>query len=230
MSFLAVFLSFNVQAHTVKICLDGDQFSHKLAKYILQHVYEEAGFEPRFLSFPSKRSLEVANSGQCDAEAARIPEAITKFTNLALTSTPLLSSSAYAYIKKGANIAVAGKQDFKGLRVAIVRGELYALKLTEGIKPLIVKDYATLFRVLQANRVDVVIGIREAALDVLVLKQFRHRFQRLPTVLYKTEAYHLIQKDNIKLRAAIDKVLADWQKSGKLQALFVEALRRQVDM
>jgi len=222
---LTIFGSSMVQAQTIKVCMAKGHPGHRVSRYVLERVYAEAGIDVEFIMLPNKRSLVTANNGGCAAEVSRIARVIRKFSNLELVPTPLRNIKAYAFKNIGANVSVANWGDLKGLKVAVVRGEVYAAEATKGLNPTIVDDYPALFRFLSARNIDVGVGLNVSVIDALSHTALRDKIEKLPTILAEEPVYHLVRKNFPQLNAKLNTVLSAWRKSGRLMALNKEAFR-----
>jgi polar amino acid transport system substrate-binding protein len=208
----------------VKICMVENFPGHIVSRYVLKHAYEQAGIPVVFLPLPNRRSLDHANTGICDGELARIAKATEKYSNLRVVPTQLRNIQAFAYKKKASSISVRSWEDLASLDIAIVRGELYAANYTKQYSPRVVKDYATLFRMLHSEGVDVAVGLRVSAIGALSLDARSDEIERLNDPLFEVPIYHLLHKDKQPLNDLLNSVLIDMQKTGRLEKLTNEGV------
>jgi polar amino acid transport system substrate-binding protein len=151
---------------------------------IVRAVGRRAGFEPRFVVLPWKRCLTTLRDGDTDmlTNLGRNPEreAFTIFV-----SPPYSRSAVTLYVKRGHTEPLTNYEQLRGKRLGVVLGSIHGEPF-DSDRSLLKTEVALepqLLRMLEAERVDVVIGyryvleyhVRTMALDAVV--------ERCPLVL-----------------------------------------------
>jgi len=199
---------------------------HRMAKYIFEQVYQQAGIASVFTTVPNKRSLIIANDGGCAAEVGRISRATEVFKNLRVVPTPFYNLRGFAFSRKDRDLKIEKWEDLKGLRIAIRRGEIYAAEATKEFTPIKIGNYPAMFNLVENGGVDVAIGLWVSALDVLSKPENKFHIERSTGPLHEEPFYHLVHKDFPDLNMALNSVLMEWQKSGKLKQTVDAALEK----
>ena len=131
---------------------------NRLIQTLMKEVSRRSNINIQFESLPNKRSLVNANSGIADGEAARVLEISNYYPNLIPIPSQTHSIELVALSKN--KILLSGPQDLKKYNVGVIHGMKIAVLMAEKNKPIsLVKatDYETLVRMLDANRLDIVI-------------------------------------------------------------------------
>lgn len=207
----------NARAQPTRVCFAEKHPIHRMARYVFEQIYQQAGIKAEFVAYPNKRSLLNANEGYCSAEIGRISRATEIFTNLRIVPTPFFRLRGFAYFKKGSGLEIDKWADLKDYRVAIRRGEIYATEGTKEFAPIEVGDYKSLFKLIENGRIDVAIGLWVSALNILSKPEVKFQIKRSATPLHEVPFYHLVHKDSSDLNNALNTVLIKWQKSGRLK-------------
>lgn len=223
---VGMFVASDAAAQPVTICMAENHPIHRMAKFVLQKVYKQARIEAKYISYPSKRSLMLANTGVCAAEVGRISRATEIFTNLETVVTPIYNLRGYAFVKKNSGLEIEKWDDLKNYRVAVRRGEIYAAEGAKKFRPVEVGDYKTLFTLVENGRIDVAIGLWISALDILAKPGVDFNIQRSAIPLHDVPFYHLVHKDFKEISFALNIVLLEWQKNGRLKIEVDTALEK----
>ncbi len=219
-------ISADAHAQTVSVCMASKHPVHRVAQYVFKQVYQQAGINVIFSAFPNKRSLLRANEGLCTAEAGRVKRVTEIYENLRIVPTPLFNLRSFAFSKKGRGLKIEKWADLRDHSVAIRRGEIYVAEATKEFAPAEMRDYTTLFTLVENERVDVAIGHWVAALDVLSKPTSDFHVERSVVPLHEHPFYHLVHKDSSELNATLNSILIEWQNSGRLKQELELALEK----
>ena len=202
---------------------------HRLATEILKVAYARIGYQLTVEFLPTRRSLIAANAGSYDGEVGRISGVDREFSNLIPVPTPISSIEVVAFARKPSKF-IRTWEDLKGLRVGIVRGELYAERRKDQFHATLVDNYVQLFEVLLNDRVDVVVGIKLDA-QITIARQFADQgIRQSGALLYASPLFHLLRRENSALLSKLDGALTRMRDSGEYQVLQKAAALRLVSL
>ena len=182
---------------------------------LVQAVYHEMGMTVTFQLVPAARALSLVNSGQFDAEVGRVPEMTGQYPNLFYSSEPLLDVQLVALVKKGSAIQLKTGQDLRPYRLGFLLGmsvaELYSNNY--GLTAIAVPTHAQLARMLELNRLDVVLmGTAFSQSPVYDIAQSA-------LVLTSAHVYHIFNQQHQQLAPQFDAILIQMKKDGRYQQL-----------
>lgn len=202
-----------------------DSPDHTLIMRSAFEAYKRLNMSVEFVEFPGKRALEASNSGWVDAELSRIFEVGDKYPNLRRVPTPIFWFEATAFSKRR-DIKVQGWESLKGLRVGIMRGMLFSEKRVQGFpRVTVVNGPKSLFRMLEYDRVDVVIFSDlngRFVLKDLGLKDVKAISPGIETIF----AYHYVHKKHEHLVPRLDAVFREMRDSGQFEKFRQEFLEQ----
>ncbi|AHI33455.1 hypothetical protein AU15_21635 [Marinobacter salarius] len=125
-----------------------------LAESMLSRAYGEFGYDIRMTLMPSRRSLNMANSGRVDGELFRIAGIEKSFPNLVPVPYPLIQGRLMA-VTMGSGITDWNPQHLSNAVVGVRRGIIVAERAARGLKTIMVNDYDQMLDLLKAGRIDV---------------------------------------------------------------------------
>ncbi len=192
---------------------------HRQAIAVMRVAYERIGISIIVTPLPTKRSLLMADRGDVDGEAGRIPGTEKQFTNLIpITSAPIAFVEGGVFSKTHRE-KIRTWSNLKGLKVAIRRGELYAEKGTRGLSPLVADHYPSLIKLLMNDRIDVFVGIKSDAFFELRKNPNYNLIKMLEPPLYSAPLFHLVHKKNKDIVPRLEKVIFNMQKQGEIKRI-----------
>ncbi|MGL1893473.1 MAG: transporter substrate-binding domain-containing protein [Spirochaetaceae bacterium] len=170
-------------------------------------------------TYPSKRALLTANSGQVDGDAYRVYDLYEKtggqYPNLIRVDVPYISIYFTAFVKdKG--IKITGWEDLTNYRVTVIRGnKTMETQVDEFVPPerqAVVGSYKQAFTMLEHNRVDIVVG------KPIVGADYVKKYNLSMTGKFQfQEIYMYLHKKHEQLIPKIKMELQKMKDSGELQ-------------
>lgn len=181
-------------------------FFHERIMRQVRRIYEIAGIPVRFEGMPHKRSLRAADSGEVDGEAGRIPAIEKVYPNLVRVNVKLTELTGHAYVIADSNIRSFSPSLLDGHRVGIVGGVQWATNLTRYSLVTEVADYESLFKLLEYDRVDLILATTPSA-DVILNQRGKDAriFRRLEPLAYAAPFYHYVHKKNAAVIPALER-------------------------
>jgi ABC-type amino acid transport substrate-binding protein len=190
----------------------------KPAKRVLDMAYKRIGIDVDVIYYPAERALIIANQGSVDGELQRVYGINKKFPNLIMVPTSIGQFASYVFTKK-VEFVVDGWKSLGPYHIGLVKGVKFAERATQGMKRSFAMTVPQLFRMLYAERVDIVvisefsglIGLKKAGLEGI-------KYLTPPVEVYKL--YHYLHKKNKDLVPEIDLVLKDMEKEGMIKKIW----------
>lgn len=177
---------------------------HSQVKAHVQHIYDIAGIPVRFVGLPHKRSLYAANSGEVDAEAGRVPSVEKRYPNLLRVDAKVMDLTGHAYVRSDSDIAGFSPALLDNLKVGIVAGVQWATNMAGRSLITEVSNYENLFRLLEYDRVDIILSTTPSAEVVLSgLGDRASAYRRLEPAASATPIYHYVNKKNAAIIPAL---------------------------
>lgn len=150
---------------TVKDTLVAD-----INEIIIRHAYQKLGIQLIIKKLPAARALQESNAGEFDGELFRISGISKKYPNLLMIPVVSYEVSVRAYSKRS-DIKVASWNSLKAFKIGIERGVQFSEEATQGMNRQIVNTNQQLFRLLNKNRVDIVVSDEWSAFGTLMALQ-----------------------------------------------------------
>lgn len=193
-----------------------------LAESMLSRAYGEFGYNIRMKLMPSRRSLNMANSGRVDGELFRIAGIEKSFPNLVPVPYPLIQGRLMA-VTMGSGITDWNPQHLSNAVVGVRRGIIVAERAARGLKTIMVNDYDQMLDLLKAGRIDVGLVAEVQGVSPLNAKQ---RAQLIVLVRPVTEfnLYHYLNNKHRDLAFPLAQVFRRLTDNGEFAAI-VEATR-----
>lgn len=195
------------------------RMTHHHALASVKEAYRRANIAVTFVALPCKRSLAAANSGKVGGELARIAKATEIYSNLVRASSPSITIEG-VIITKSITRDISSWQDLKGLRIGIVRGEIYAEKGTEGMPRQLVNSYHQLLSKIDTGEFEVGVAVRRNWLLEKQHPRFRDStLHQLGKPVFSAPLYHLLHKRHADLMPRLNKVFKQMWQSGEAQRI-----------
>jgi polar amino acid transport system substrate-binding protein len=174
---------------------------------------------------PSERGLTLLNDGQDDGTLARNAGMSARYPNMVQFSEKALDREYLAYTKRP-DIEVSGWDSLAGYSVGIVNGwKILEQNITAAGVLIRVRDDAQLFRILEEDRVDLVVFNRWGGLYLLRELQIKG-VRALEPPLARREVFFYLHKRHAELAERASEVLREMKRDGSYQQLVDETLGR----
>ncbi len=194
-----------------------------ICSYILQKVYDKAGYELEIRSMPPARATFESTSGRVDGETHRIESYGESHPELIKVPFPIYSIEISLFTISDNPARYATKKDFPQYRFTILRGIKNSKDLTSSFLHVNEVDNAmTMFQLLQMGRTDFAVMsniygkafLEKSKIDGIITHD-------IP--LQVTDMFHYLHKDHADLVPIIDKTLRDLSTSGELVQIKLDA-------
>ena len=200
----------------------------KISLDILKSAYHNLGIEIRYLPLPGERALRTSNSGEVDGEVFRIAKVDKRYPNLIPVPTSINVLQGTVFTKRHV-FEVDGWKSLAPYKIGIQVGIKFVERGTKGMKRIVVDSNEQLFKMLDNDRVDIIVvaytnGLK--TLSSLKLKGIR----ALTPAVEEYALYHYLHKKNRDLIPKIDAQLKAMKKSGTIDLVrqqYLQKLRRQ---
>lgn len=192
----------------------------------IQDMYRRAGEEAMITYLPKLRDLISANEGMVDASSVRTSEAISPYPNLIAVPTPAFTMAIVAFTLKGGP-TIGSAADLRGVKVAVVRGEIVCRKLAEmsGSRISESNSYGSLVKMLEHGRVDAI--ITDLSVGRYILKDITPGMSVVSPVLGEEKLYHVLNKKHAKtLLPKLDRAIREMHQDGTIGRLLQRARTR----
>jgi polar amino acid transport system substrate-binding protein len=189
---------------------DTHPFSQGLVTFLTE-AYRRVGVSIVARAYPPARSVEMANRGEVDAEAARVPDAMGDMDDLIAVPEPIGHNETYAYTA-GGKVTVDGWESLRPYRLCVTVGDLITMKRTKGMTRQTAHDLPSLFHMLASGRCDAAVsdGAAWLAIDKLQLGHFR----MMDTPIQSFPVYHYVNRRHADLVPALARAFAEMQQEG----------------
>lgn len=182
---------------------------------LLSAVYQDIGVEAEFRLVPAERALALVNAGKFDAEVGRIRAHTNKYPQLFYTSEPLLDIQLLALTHKNSTLQLTNPQELRGKRIGFLLGMSVAQSYSarHGLKALAVPTHLQLAKMLELNRLDLVL-MGSAFADSPVFQVAK------PVLLLSSDqVFHIFHQQHAALGPQFDLALLQMKKDGRYQKL-----------
>jgi len=185
---------------------------------IILKMFEDIGVNIKINHLKSARSIENVDVGIDDGEYARIKGLSTRYKNIMIVDEKLIDF-AFTAFAKDSSIKIHGWESLGKYNVAFIQGwKIYEMNVKNTESVLVVSSEEELFRVLEHDRVDIILYERLRGLDYLKRKQ-------LPGIVHLDEPlsvrgmYLYVNKKHEKKIPHIENSLRVIKKSGQYQKI-----------
>ncbi|WP_319543902.1 transporter substrate-binding domain-containing protein [uncultured Pseudodesulfovibrio sp.] len=192
-----------------------------LFERILTEAYAQLGYDVTIKGFPAERALAMSNEGLVDGEAGRVSVIEGSYTNLIRVPTPLYTNRVAAFSRQAHFNTKNGWNSLKGYSVGAVLGYKFIEKMTEDLDTVYFRNYSILFKALDNNRIDVAVSEYLEALPTLGQLHLIQIGSHYP-LLAHNPMYHYLHKSKAWLIPAIDSILHEMEKSGRMDEILNE--------
>lgn len=124
---------------------------------VVAAVYKEIGLTAQFVVLPSERSLKSVESGDVDADIARVAGGIKGYQNMVETTESLMELRLLAVVKKDFKATKLAPPDLKSYKLGLVRGTKMAEGLVQAmaVEASVANDIKGLLTMLSNDRFEV---------------------------------------------------------------------------
>ena len=193
---------------------------HSAAAEILREAYGKLGIKVEFKTFPSARSLQLANDGVIDGELVRIAGIQAKYRNLIRIPVSHVQAEQMAF-SRNPDIPIQGWTSLKPWRLVFHRGYVAAEENTHGMNVQLVNDDSQAFKMVEHGRADIAIANRFTGNKILKELGLSDIHMLIPPVEVDP-LYHYLNKKHLNLVPKITAVLEKMRAKGR----FAEIYRR----
>lgn len=191
---------------------------------ILKTAYSRIGIEVKGKVLPANRALVDSNTGFTDGELCRIADIESEHPNLIRIPVPVMTVEIMAYTVDN-TFPVKGWKSLKKRRIGIKAGIRYTEMQTHGMPNVLRStNHDTLFKLLAANRLDVVIATRSIH-PAQGGKKYVETFYIHEPPLAKLQLYHYLHKKHAELVQPITDILSRMYENGKMDEIRNNALQ-----
>ncbi|MBL4908052.1 MAG: transporter substrate-binding domain-containing protein [Sneathiella sp.] len=198
--------------------------THSFAKETVRAAYHHIGIATKFVELPCRRSLVEANTGNFDGEVARIAGTDKLYQNLIPIESPTVSIQGVV-ITKSIDHPIIKWSDLAGLKIGIIRGELYAEQGTVGMMPKMVASYHELMTLIAKGHLDVGVVIKRDFEIQNSAPQFVGRgIHIIGKPVYRAFLYHFVHEKNRSIVPKLNVAFRQMWKSGETQSIHRQTL------
>ena len=176
-------------------------------------VYQEVGLKAEFVNYPLERALKSVESGEADADIARVHGATAAYQNMVELSESLSEVQLLAVVKKGFKASKLTVPELKGYKVGLVRGtkapEGLVAKL--GLEATSTNDAKQLFQMLSNDRFEVGLIVS----SISVPPEFAATLVTLQPPLSTLKVVHVLNKKWAALGPKIDAAIKAMKADGR---------------
>ena len=187
---------------------------------IIREAYRRLEIPIDIVRLPPARSIRMSNSGQVDAELARVKVDPNEFPNLIRVPVPIDVIEGAVFSKK-LDFEISGWESIKPYRIGIRQGVKFSERGTRGMDVVVASENAQLFRMLETDRVDLIVLNKQNALRVI--EQLGITDIRLlePSIHY-LQVYHYLHRQHQDLLPRITQVLDQMTANGEVDQIMRE--------
>ncbi len=209
----------------IRIGAAGFDFAPSIVvREILTEAYTKAGYQPVFLVYPPNRMIASLDSGEIDALLIAEPSFSDEHPSSIRVGTKIWVDQLVVFSKY--RLSVRGWESLKPYRIGYISAMLIIEKnLSQGYETYPVGNPIQLFKMLEADRTDVVVTSRalgELTMGTLGIQDIVRENGKLATV----ENYHFLNKEHGDVARQLSLVLEDMEKSGRIAEITNATLAR----
>lgn len=207
-------------AKTLKFsCIEGTP-DVEISRLVLAEAYGKLGIDITIQELPGLRALIYANEGSTDGELFRAKGLEDEYTNLVRIHVPINSVDVVA-VTKSLPFEINGWQSLKQYSIGIQSGISFIESSISNMKELKitrVKNSAQLMRMLENERIDVVVAPRISA--ILSLSDMKSKtITILEPPLQSLPLFHYLNKKHHSLVPELEGVLQKMADEGEIERI-----------
>jgi polar amino acid transport system substrate-binding protein len=215
--------SYNVLAKDITIAtfqFDTEQVN--IASKVMTEIYQTIGYDMKLVRFPSRRSLVEANLGTTQGELMRIKEIQKDYPNLVRIPYPVSRLTSMALTLSG-QPEINNMEGLLDKRVGVLRGLEYTDILTKNLDRERLNTIDSLFEILLAGRVDVIIFPELDAKKYIKNHQLEDKINISTYAIVDIPLYHFVHKDSKVVIELLNKKMSAMNETGALVRLIDKA-------
>lgn len=186
---------------------------------LLNEVLKNLDIELTINHYPSERSILWADQGHDDGEFARISGLSSMYPNLKIVEEPLVSFYFVALKKADNSINPTSWDDLASLRVGYLNGwKIFADNVGLGTNISQFQNVESLFNILLANRVDVILYSKQRA-EAYIRDNKIEGIEIIETPLATRTMHLYLHRKHAALIPSINNEIEKLKKSGRYDKL-----------
>ncbi len=186
----------------------------KVSFGILQVAYQSIGYDLSAEVLPAERALILSNTGTLDGEVNRIKGINKKYRSLLLVPVKINTLYGQAFTKT-LNFPITGWESLRPYKIGIRIGTKFAEKNTKGMDVVKVENNDLLFKMLDLERLDVVVTSKQEGL-LAIKKLGIVDINFLQPALMQLDLFHYLHIKHKKLVPLIEAQLKKMKKAGEI--------------
>jgi ABC-type amino acid transport substrate-binding protein len=190
---------------------------------IIDEVYKPLNIQPTHIFEPQQRSILVADQGKADAILFRALGAEERYPHLIPLEASHYSVKIHAFTNQP--LTIESWADLSEYKIAYLAGFVVAENNTVGMNRTGTKSLEQALRLLNANRVDVVIATRESGLEI-IRSWSDTNVQIQPQPLATVPLYHYVHEKHQDLILPLNNSLKLLIENNELERITQRALAR----
>lgn len=192
----------------------------EISRLVLAEAYDRLGIKITIKELPGLRALIYANEGLTDGELFRAKGIENEYKNLIRIQVPINIVESVV-VTKSLFFNVYGWKSIKQYRIGIQSGITFIesrISSIEGLKVIRVKNSSQLLRMLENDRIDIVVAPRISAL--LSLADLKSKtITILEPPLEVMPLFHYLNKKHQSLVPELENVLQKMEDEGEIQRI-----------
>jgi polar amino acid transport system substrate-binding protein len=204
----------SAENQVITISTNNTPLDRKALQLLSQEAFRRVGLEPRLISTPSERSLQMANQGEVDGEGLRIAGLNAQYPNLIQIPERFIGISFVAFSRDAMINLNQGWESLKPHRVAFITGWKMFEANASGAR--VVNRVSTpeqMFRMLEGGRIDVALYTRADGIH-LIRSMNLGSIAPLSPALKDVDMYLYLHKKHESLVPQIAKALREMKADG----------------
>lgn len=187
------------------------------AEAVYREIYERVGLEVQFIYRPGLREMCDANDMVIDGCGARSLVAISGYPNLLPVNESLVELEYLALTRTDTH--VAGLEDLKGRKVAVLRSDVYATNMMEkaGCETVFVNSTKNGMDMLLEHRIEALIS--DTATNMVLEKSIPWERINVSAPLSAVKLYHAINRQHALLIPKLEQAIRSMKSDGTLKQL-----------
>lgn len=191
---------------------------------IIKEVYKRINLEIKIENISWSRSIEMANSGESDAELFRSTVVQENFKNIVIVDEPLLILKMVVFTNRD-DISIDNWEDLADYRLSFLRGVKAIEEKTKDYNIFPVNSSEEAFKLLLNNRVDIV--IREYYTGITTMKKLKlDNIIIIDKPLESIPVYHFLNKKNKHLATVIKYKVKEIYEDGTAEKIINEVIEK----
>ncbi|MBT3989761.1 MAG: transporter substrate-binding domain-containing protein [Rhodospirillaceae bacterium] len=199
-------------------------FHAQISENILKEAYARIGIVITTKEFSGERALRESNSGRLDGEVNRIRGIDKNYKNLRIVPVAINALKGTVFTKLP-ELKIRKWQDLKSLTIGLRLGAKFAEYNTQGMRVISAATNKMVFRMLDRDRVDVVIS---TALEgtITKMKLELKGISMVEPPLVTLDLFHFLHKDHEDLLPRITAALKAMEREARIKKIRDTAFKR----